>query len=79
MTPELILGFIILLAGVAASAFPRERDYISRLIHVEMAGAGLMLIMLAYNETIALLTFVAVTAIATIVLIRVIERGEPCD
>ena len=79
MNPELILGFIILLAGVAASAFPRERDYISRLIHVEIAGIGLMLVMLAYNETIALLTFVAVTAIATIVLIRVIERGESCD
>ncbi|WFN35257.1 EhaE family protein [Methanogenium sp. S4BF] len=79
MNPELILGCIILLAGVAAAAFPRERDYISRLIHVEIAGTGLMLIMLAYNETIALLTFVAVTAIATIVLVRVIERGEPSD
>lgn len=79
MTPELILGFILLIVGVAAAAFPRERDYISRLIHVEVASTGLMLVMLAYDETIALLTFVAVTAIATIVLIRVIERGEPCD
>ena len=79
MTPEFILGLIIFLTGVAVSAFPRERDYISRLIHVEIAAIGLMLIMLAYHETIALLTFVAVTAISTIVLIRVIERGDPCD
>jgi energy-converting hydrogenase A subunit E len=32
--------------------------------------------MLAYDEAIALLTFVAVTAIATFVLVRVMERGE---
>jgi len=79
MTPELILGLIIFIAGVVVSAFPREKDYISRLIHVEIAATGLMLIMLAYHETIALLTFVSVTAITTIVLVRVIERGEPCD
>ncbi|MFA5395823.1 MAG: DUF2107 family protein [Methanomicrobiales archaeon] len=79
MTPELILGLIIFLAGVIISAFPREKDYLSRLIHVEIAATGLLLIMLAYHETIALLTFVSVTAITTIVLVRVIERGEPCD
>ena len=79
MSPELILGLIIFLAGVIVSAFPREKDYLSRLIHVEIAAIGLMLIMLAYNETIALLTFVTVTAITTIVLVRVIQRGEPSD
>jgi len=32
--------------------------------------------MLVYDETIALLTFIAVTAITTFVLVRVIERRE---
>jgi energy-converting hydrogenase A subunit E len=76
ITPELVLGLAILLIGVIAAAFPKPKTYLSRLINLEIPAWGLLLIMLAYDEAIALLTFVAVTAIATFVLVRVMERGE---
>ncbi|HOB18029.1 MAG TPA: DUF2107 family protein [Candidatus Methanoculleus thermohydrogenotrophicum] len=76
MTPEFILGCIILIIGVIAAAFPRPKTYLSRLISLEIPGLGLLLIMIAYDEMLALLTFVAVTAISTFVLVRVIERKE---
>jgi len=74
MTPELLLGLLLLIAGIAAGAYPRTRGYLDRLINVDIAATGLMLILLSFNETISLLTFVAVTALGTAVLVRVIER-----
>ncbi|WP_292521360.1 EhaE family protein [Methanoculleus sp.] len=76
MTPEFILGCIILIAGVIAAGFPREKTYLSRLINLEIPAFGLLLIMLAYDETLALMTFIGVTAISTFVLVRVIERRD---
>jgi energy-converting hydrogenase A subunit E len=76
MTPEFILGCIILIIGVIAAGFPREKTYLSRLINLEIPAFGLLLIMLAYDEALALMTFIAVTAVSTFVLMRVIERRE---
>jgi len=69
-----LLGFFLLFIGVCATAFPRDRRYLTRLIHVEMPAFGLLLIMLALDETVALATFVAVNAISVFVFMRVIER-----
>jgi energy-converting hydrogenase A subunit E len=78
MEPELILGLAILIIGAVASTFPRPKTYLSRIITLEVPGWGLLLIMLAYDEALALLTFIAVTAISTFVMVRVVERrGEP--
>ncbi len=78
MSPEFLLGCAILLIGIVAVGFPREKTYVGRLINLEIPAFGLLLIMLSFNETLALLTFVGVTAISTFVLVRVIERrGEP--
>jgi len=77
MTPEFILGCIILIIGVIAAGFPRPRTYLSRLICLEIPGLGLLLIMLAYDEMLALVTFIGVTAVSTFVLVRVIERRGP--
>ena len=74
MTPEFVLGCIILIIGVIAAGFPREKTYLSRLINLEIPAFGLLLIMLAYDEMLALMTFIAVTAVSTFVLMRVIER-----
>ncbi len=74
MSPEFLLGCVILLIGVVGAGFPRPRSYVSRLISLEIPAFGLLLIMLSFNETLALLTFVGVTAITTFVLVRVVER-----
>ncbi|WOF15941.1 DUF2107 domain-containing protein [Methanoplanus sp. FWC-SCC4] len=74
MTPEFLLGLGILLIGVIGASFPQPKTYINRLINLEISGFGLLLIMLAYDETLALLTFIAVTAITTFVIVRVLER-----
>lgn len=74
MNAELLLGLIILLLGTIAAAFPRPKTYMSRLISIEIPGWGLLLIMLSFNEALALLTFGAVTAITTFVLVRVVEK-----
>jgi energy-converting hydrogenase A subunit E len=69
-----LLGIALILIGTVAAAFPRPRDHLSRLISLEIPGWGLLLVMLAFDETLALLTFIAVTGIATFVLVRVMER-----
>jgi len=64
----------VLIIGALAAAFPRPKTYLSRIISLEIPAWGLLLIMLAYNETLALLTFIAVTAISPFVMVRVVER-----
>jgi energy-converting hydrogenase A subunit E len=73
---EFFLGVAILLIGTAAAAFPRPKTYLHRMINLEIPAWGLLLIMLSFDETLALLTFIAVTAISTFVIVRVIERRE---
>jgi energy-converting hydrogenase A subunit E len=69
-----VLGFLLLFIGVLAVAFPRDRRYLTRLLHIEIPTFGLLLIMLALDETLALVTFVAVNGVSVFVLMRVLER-----
>ncbi len=73
MNGVFILGLAILIIGAVSVTFARPKTYLARLINLEIPGWGLLLIMLAYDEGLALLTFVAVTAIATFVIVRVME------
>ena len=68
------LGLALLVLGVIGVAFPAEKTPLTRLINLEVPAFGLLLIMLAYNEMLALLTFIATTTITTFVLVRVIQR-----
>ena len=74
MTPEYILGLVILVIGSIYSAFPREKDYLTRLINLEIPGWGLLLVMLSYDEALALFTFGGVSVISTFVFVRVMEK-----
>lgn len=74
MNPEFYAGFVILFIGTLFSAFPRERDYLTRLINLEIPGFGLLLIALSFDETLALFTFIAVSTLSTFVLVLLIER-----
>jgi energy-converting hydrogenase A subunit E len=74
--PEFAVGCIILIAGTLATAFPRDRVYLTRLINLEIAEFGFVLIMLAFSEMLALVTFIAVNIVTTLILVRVIEKKE---
>ena len=76
MNPEFVLGLILILAGTISVAFPRRKDYITRLINLEIPAWGLLLLMLSYNEALALLTFGAVTALSVFIFVRVIKKRE---
>lgn len=76
MNPEFVLGLFLILAGTVSVAFPRRKDYITRLINLEIPAWGLLLLMLSYNEALALLTFGAVTAITVYIFVRVIQKRE---
>jgi energy-converting hydrogenase A subunit E len=74
LTPEFLLGLALLVIGTVAVAFPREKDYLTRLINLEIPGFGLLLVMLSYDEALALFTFAGVSVITTFVFVRVIEK-----
>ncbi|HJJ29780.1 MAG TPA: DUF2107 family protein [Methanocorpusculum sp.] len=73
---EFLVGCILLLLGVLFTAFPREKTYLTRLINMEVAEFGLVFIMLTFSETLALVTFVAVNIVTTLIFVRVIEKKE---
>lgn len=54
MNPEFVLGLTLILIGTIASAFPRPKTYLMRLINLEIPAWGLLLVMLSYNEALAL-------------------------
>ncbi len=76
MGPEFVLGLILLLVGTVASAFPRPKTYLVQLINLEIPAWGLLLVMLSYNEALALLTFGGVSALSTFIYVRVIQKRE---
>jgi energy-converting hydrogenase A subunit E len=76
MTPEFILGLVLILAGTVASAFPRPKTYLVRLINLEIPAWGLLLVMLSYNEALALFTFGGVSALSTYIYVRVMQKKE---
>ena len=74
--PEFIIGLLILLVGTFAAAFPRPKNYLTQLINLEIPGWGLLLVMLSYNEALALFTFGAVSVLSTFIYVRVMQKIE---
>ena len=74
MNPEFFAGLILLIIGTWITAFPRDREYLTRLINLEIPAFGLLLVALSFDETLALLTFIAVSTLTTFVLVLLIER-----
>jgi energy-converting hydrogenase A subunit E len=76
MTPEFIIGLGLILLGTVSVTWPSPKDYLTRLINLEIPAFGLLLVMLSFNEMLALMTFVAVATISTFIFVRVIgKRG----
>ncbi|MDO8842285.1 DUF2107 family protein [Methanocalculus sp.] len=76
MTPEFILGLGLILLGTMSVAWPSPKDYLTRLINLEIPAFGLLLVMLSFDEMLALLTFIAVTTVSTFIFVRVIGKRE---
>ncbi len=76
MNPEFVLGLTLILIGTIASAFPRPKTYLVQLINLEIPAWGLLLVMLSYNEALALLTFGGVSTLSTFIFVRVIQKQE---
>jgi energy-converting hydrogenase A subunit E len=76
MSPEFLLGLGVLLLGTLAAAYPLQKTYLARVIHLEIPAWGLLLLMLAYDEALALFTFGAISAFSIFLLVRVIEKRE---
>ncbi|MCL2116074.1 MAG: EhaE family protein [Methanobrevibacter sp.] len=67
---------LAILGSLATVAGPGVKDPIVRTFNTEIAAIGVSLIFLIYNHTLALMTFVAATAVITLVLLRTITRLE---
>ena len=72
--PEFIVGLVLITGGTVAAAFPKPKDYLTRLINLEIPGFGLLLVMLSYNEALALFTFAAISVLSTYIYVRVIQK-----
>ena len=75
-TPEFVAGMILLIGGTMAVAFSRPKTYLARLINLEIPGWGLLLVMLHYNEALALFTFAAISVLSTYIFVRIIQKKE---
>jgi energy-converting hydrogenase A subunit E len=75
-TPEFVIGLVVLIVGTIAVAFPRPKDYLIRLINLEIPGWGLLLVMLHYNEALALFTFAAMSVLSTYIFVRIMQKKE---
>jgi len=73
---EFIIGLLVLLVGTAAAAFPRPKNYLNQLINLEIPCWGLLLVMLSYDEALALFTFGAVSVLSTFIYVRVMQKME---
>ena len=75
-TPEFVFGLIVLIVGTISVAFPRDNDYLTRLINLEIPCWGLLLVMLHYNEALALFTFAAMSVLSTYIFVRIMQKKE---
>jgi energy-converting hydrogenase A subunit E len=75
-SPEFIIGLLVLLVGTVAAASPRPKNYLTQLINLEIPCWGLLLVMLSYDEALALFTFGAVSVLSTFIYVRVIQKME---
>ena len=76
MTPEFLIGSFLIIAGTLAVVFPRPKTYLVRLINLEIPAWGILLLMLSYDETLALLTYGGVSALSVFILVRVLQKRE---
>ena len=76
----LYLGYFLLIFGTLGVILgPETRDPLVRFLNVEIPTIGVMLIFLAYNHTLALMTYIAINSLIALVFIRAIIRKEELE
>jgi len=76
----LYLGYFLLIFGTLGVVVgPKTKDPLIRFLNVEIPAVGVMLIFLAYNQTLALMTYIAINSIIALVFIRTIIRKEELE
>ncbi len=74
---SLYVGLILLLIGCIGALFgPKVDNIMIRLLNIEVSAVGVMLIFLSFDETLALMTYIAINAPLTYVLVRTIIKLE---
>ncbi|MDR0912780.1 MAG: EhaE family protein [Methanobrevibacter sp.] len=71
--------FLAILGSLATVWGPNVQDPIVRTFNVEIASIGVSLILLTYNHTLALLTFVTTGVAISLILLRAITRLEEME
>lgn len=67
---------LVVIGCIATVIGPGVKDPIVRVINTEIPAVGVSMIFLTYNDTIALVTYVAATVLITMVLLRAVVRLE---
>ncbi len=67
-------AFLLILGSIATVTGPGVKDPIIRTLNTEVAAVGISLILLTYNHTLALLTYIAASVIVSMILLRLIVR-----
>ncbi|MDK2789734.1 MAG: energy-converting hydrogenase subunit [Methanothermococcus sp.] len=73
-------GYFLLIIGTLGAIFgPMTDDPLRRFLNIEVPSMGVLLIFLAYNETLALMTYLGVNTILMLVLVRAILKNEELE
>jgi energy-converting hydrogenase A subunit E len=71
--------FLAILGSLATVWGPNVQDPIVRTLNTEIVAMGVSLILLTYNHTLALLTFITTTVAVSLILLRAITRLEEME
>ncbi|WP_148688668.1 MULTISPECIES: EhaE family protein [unclassified Methanopyrus] len=72
-------AFMIVVGTLGAAIGPARSDPVVKSLNLELATVGVCLVFLAFNHLLALITFIAVGAFATPILMRAILRVEASE
>ncbi len=76
----LYIGYLLLIIGIFGTVIgPKVDNPFIRMMNVEVLTVGVSLIFLAYDEALALMTFISVNAVLSLILVRAIILNTEYD
>ncbi|ADC68984.1 (NiFe)-hydrogenase-3-type complex Eha, membrane protein EhaE [Methanocaldococcus sp. FS406-22] len=69
----LYIGYALLIIGALGTVVgPKVDNPLIRMLNVEVPAVGVALVFLTYDEALALMTFIAVNAVLSLILVRAV-------